>query len=163
MKDITKQSEETYIEWRIMGNPVVSGEATPETILTIHPDGRVTTSDRLKPTEAAALVLDQIKTHWMRDGQATKIRELQDQIERLEDWKQSALAVEREWNANAIATMLGGKLGESQREVIQREVPKLLERVKRLEEAGDALKAAGYFGGFNDAVNKWVKVREAKP
>lgn len=86
-----------------------------------------------------------------------------DRIKRLEDWKQSALAVEREWNANAIATMLGGKLGESQREVIQREVPKLLERVKRLEEAGDALKAAGYFGGFNDAVDKWIKVKEAKP
>ena len=36
-------------------------------------------------------------------------------------------------------------------------------RIKRLEEAGDALKAAGYFGGFGDAVNKWVKIREAKP
>ena len=85
MKDITKQSEETYIEWRIMGNPVVSGEATPETILTIHPDGRVTTSDRLKPTESAALVLDQIKTQWMKDSQAARIRELQDRIKRLEE------------------------------------------------------------------------------
>ena len=37
------------------------------------------------------------------------------------------------------------------------------ERIKRLEEAGDALKAAGYFGGFNDAVDKWIKVKEAKP
>jgi hypothetical protein len=49
------------------------------------------------------------------------------------------LAVEREWDANAIATLLGAKLGESQRKVIQREVPLLLERIKRLEEAGDAL------------------------
>jgi len=87
---------------------------------------------------------------------------LKARIEQLEDWKQSALAVEREWNANAIATMLGGKPGESQREVIQREVPKLLARIKRLEEAGDALKTAGYFGGWGDAVNKWVKVREGK-
>lgn len=78
-------SDKTLIEWRIMGNPVLSGEATPETILTIHPDGRVTTSDRLKPTEAAALVLDQIKTHWMRDSQATTIRELQERIKRLEE------------------------------------------------------------------------------
>ena len=85
MTNITKQSEETHIEWRIMGNPVVSGEATPETILTIHPDGRVTTSDRLKPTETAALVLDQIKTQWMRDSQSTTIRELQDRIKRLEE------------------------------------------------------------------------------
>ena len=39
----------------------------------------------------------------------------------------------------------------------------LLQRIKRLEEAGDALKAAGYFGGWADAVNKWIKVKEAKP
>lgn len=38
-----------------------------------------------------------------------------------------------------------------------------LARIKRLEEAGDALKAAGYFGGFGDAVNKWVKIREEQP
>ena len=68
------------------------------------------------------------------DPQAT-IRELQQGIRQLEDWKESALAVEREWNANALATMLGGKLGESQRKAIQREVPKLLARIKRLEEA----------------------------
>ena len=81
MKDITKQSEKTHIEWRIMGNPVLSGEATSEPILTIHPDGRVTTSPRLKPTETAALVLDQIKTAWLKDAQATKIRELESEIE----------------------------------------------------------------------------------
>ena len=39
----------------------------------------------------------------------------------------------------------------------------LLQRIKRLEEAGDALKAAGYFGGFGDAVNKWLKAKEDKP
>ena len=35
-----------------------------------------------------------------------------------------------------------------------------LARIKRLEEAGDALKASGYFGGFGDAVNKWIKAKE---
>ena len=44
------------------------------------------------------------------------------------------MEVEREWDANAVATMLGAKLGESQRKVIQREVPLLLERIKRLED-----------------------------
>lgn len=39
----------------------------------------------------------------------------------------------------------------------------LVDRIRRLEEAGDALKAAGYFGGFNDAVNKWIKAKEVKP
>ena len=83
-----------------------------------------------------------------------------DRIKRLEDWKQSALAVEREWNANAIATMLGGKLGESQREVIQREVPKLLARIKRLEEAGDAMEQwASEYG----PIYRWRKAKEAKP
>lgn len=37
------------------------------------------------------------------------------------------------------------------------------QRIKRLKEAGDALKAAGYFGGWADAVNKWIKVKEDKP
>jgi len=104
MTNNTKQSEETYIEWRIMGNPVVSGESTPETILTIHPDGRVTTSDRLKPTEAAALVLDQIKTQWMKDSQATKIRELQERIKRLE------YCVKTAWGI--IANVSGGNWAE---------------------------------------------------
>ncbi len=43
------------------------------------------------------------------------------------------------------------------------DVRKMEERIKRLEEAGDALKAAGYFGGFGDAVNKWNKAKEDKP
>lgn len=43
------------------------------------------------------------------------------------------MAAEREWDPNQLATMLGGQLGESQRDVIQREVPRLVERVKRLE------------------------------
>lgn len=83
-KGNTKQSEETKIQWSMTGNPVLSGQSITEAILTIHPDGRVTTSDRLKPDETAALVLDQIKTQWLKDAQATKIRELQDRIKRLE-------------------------------------------------------------------------------
>ena len=39
----------------------------------------------------------------------------------------------------------------------------LAARIQRLEEAGDALKSAGYFGGWADAVNKWNKAKEAKP
>lgn len=50
-----------------------------------------------------------------------------------------------------------------ERDRLRRENKELKQRIKRLEEAGDALKAAGYFGGFGDAVNKWVKIREAKP
>jgi predicted nucleic acid-binding Zn-ribbon protein len=51
--------------------------------------------------------------------------------------------------------------GEMKR--MERELNAANERIKRLEEAGDSLKAAGYFGGFGDAVNKWNKAKEAKP
>ena len=86
MTNNTKQSEETYIRWSVnMNSAIKVGQIEPEPIITIHPDGRVTTSDRLKPTEAAALVLDQIKTAWLKDAQATKIRELQERIKRLEE------------------------------------------------------------------------------
>ena len=46
---------------------------------------------------------------------------------------------------------------------LQKENEALKARIQRLEEAGDALKAAGYFGGFGDAVNKWNKAKEDKP
>ena len=82
MTDNTKQSEETYIRWSVnMNNAIEVGQIEPEPILTIHPDGRVTTSPRLKPDEISALVLDQIKTAWLKDAQATKIRELEAEIE----------------------------------------------------------------------------------
>ena len=45
---------------------------------------------------------------------------------------------------------------------LERELAAAQQRIRRLEEAGDALKAAGYFGGFNDAVNKWNEAKEAK-
>ena len=68
-----------------------------------------------------------------------ELYESKEHIKRLEDWKQSALSVEREWDANLITTMLGGKLGEPHRKVIQREVPKLLVHIKRLEEAAEKM------------------------
>lgn len=82
MTNNTKQSEETYIRWSVnMNSAIEVGQLEPEPILTIHPDGRVTTSPRLKPDEISALVLDQIKTAWLKDAQATKIRELESEIE----------------------------------------------------------------------------------
>jgi hypothetical protein len=36
------------------------------------------------------------------------------------------------------------------------------ERIKRLEEAGDALSLAAYFIGWNISVEKWDKAKEAK-
>ena len=84
---------------------------------------------------------------------------LQERIKRLEDWKDSAMAVEREWDANAISTMLGGQLGESQRVVIMREVPRLLERIKRLEEGGDEAICPFEYAA---RVRIWTEAKEAK-
>jgi hypothetical protein len=140
MTNNTKQSEETFIQWRIAGNPVVSGESASEAILTIHPDGRVTTSDRLKPTEAAALVLDQLKTAWLKDAQATKIRELQDRIKRLEEF------VEQLTNPKFT------------RDDLPKEA--LLQRIKRLEEAGDRMRL--YCADPDDCF-AWDRAKETKP
>ena len=86
MTSNTKQSEDTYIRWSVnMNNAIQVGQLAPEPILTIHLDGRVTTSPRLKPDEISALVLDQIKTAWLKDAQATKIRELEARIKRLDE------------------------------------------------------------------------------
>jgi hypothetical protein len=56
-----------------------------EPVMTIHPDGRVTVTDKLKPDEAAAKVGEAFKTRWMADVQATKIRNQQERIKRLEE------------------------------------------------------------------------------
>ena len=52
---------------------------------------------------------------------------------------------------------------EEKIEELERQLNAANAKIQRLEEAGDALKTAGYFGGWADAVNKWVKVKEGKP
>jgi len=62
-----------------------------------------------------------------------QVSELMRERDELQAWKDSAIAVECEWDPMALATMLGGRIGESSRQIIQREVPKLLERIEQLE------------------------------
>jgi hypothetical protein len=104
-------------------------------------------------------------------GLAWELQESRERINRLEEWKESAMAVEREWNPNSLSKMLGGQLGESQRKVIQREVPKLLTRIKRLEEAGNQMELVlisfQIFSDFrkSDSIRaslNWRKAKEAK-
>lgn len=54
------------------------------------------------------------------------IETLRAENEQLRQWKESALAVEREWDSQTIAKMLGAKLGESCRKVIGEKVPVLI-------------------------------------
>ena len=56
-----------------------------EPVMTIHPDGRVTVSVKFKPDDAAAKVVEAFKTQWMADVQATKIRELQSDVNELKE------------------------------------------------------------------------------
>lgn len=72
-------------------------------------------------------------------GAAYEIEKLQERIKQLEDARTVAAA-------NGLANMLAYE--------------DAVAKIKRLEEAGDALKASGYFGGFGDAVNKWIKAKE---
>ncbi len=46
---------------------------------------------------------------------------------------------------------------------IERELNAAQERIKRLEEAGDALCAAAAFMGWHMEIEKWHKAKEAKP
>jgi antitoxin component of MazEF toxin-antitoxin module len=55
------------------------------------------------------------------------------ELQELRAWKESALAVDRQWDPQALAVMLGARPGDNVRAVIQREVTKLIERVKQLE------------------------------
>ena len=60
---------------------------------------------------------------------------LADEVRRLRKWKEEALAVESEWNAQAIARMLGAQLGDSCRVVIAKRVPEILAERDRYREA----------------------------
>jgi len=169
---VGEQVEPNMIEWRKSGKE----------ILTIHADGRITVSEDLKPTETAAKVLQIMRDQWLADAQCAKIRELQGRIKRLEhgtakqnleieqtcgkvldypwfkdDQKNFPEATEKD------GVCVGEHVAETIAAELARKYTEAKERIKRLEEAGDSLKAAGYFGGFGDAVNKWTKAKEAKP
>lgn len=81
-------------------------------------------------------------------GSAIQDAKLQDRIKRLEGELESTKLDRDSWS--------------DQSDEFAKTAADLIIRIKRLEEAGDALKAAGYFGGWADAVNKWNKAKEDK-
>jgi len=78
---------------------------------------------------------------------ATVVRELLSELETIErerdalktenaqlrGWKESAQAVDREWDEQAIAKILGAKLGQRCRAVIAEKVPTLVARLAEIE------------------------------
>lgn len=102
----------------------------------------------------------------------TGLRSLQSHVIELERWKREAQQVEAEWDANKVAELLGAPLGYSSRPEIMRRVTHLVEYVKALETAGDAVASAVWkVQDWSDTrvgmtVDEWEKVRvgkEAKP
>lgn len=65
---------------------------------------------------------------------------LERQLHELHCWKQNMLEVEAQFDAHGLAKMLGATIGESARGVIQRQVPRLLQRCKDLEEENRELR-----------------------
>jgi hypothetical protein len=104
---------------------------TPD--LTIHVDGSVTTNEKLKPDEAATLVLNSFKQQWLADAQAIKIRELQDYIVELEAWKAQQLAIEASWNPQKVANLLNIPIGTEIHPNILPAIEKLHERINQLK------------------------------
>ena len=108
-----------------------------EPVMTIHPDGRVTVSDKFQPDEAAAKVVEAFKTRWMADPQATKIRELQSDVTELEN-RLRALWDKLEWERKCYIEHL--QLNEELVSEIERENERLKEQNKRQNEAIDSLR-----------------------
>ena len=82
-----------------------------------------------------------VEDHFPDATKMTKLeaqnRELEEKVVELQLWKDTWMKVEAEWSPNELAGLLGGKLGERQRVVIQREVPKLVKDLRDRERERD--------------------------
>ena len=65
-------------------------------------------------------------------------------------------------NGFSIKTTEGKFLSDIRPRGIVRELNRLNDRIKRLEEAGDYLCAAAAFMGWHDKIETWNKAKEAK-
>ena len=139
-----------------------------EPYLIIHADGRITVSEKLKPSETSARVLECMKTQWMEDSQSKQIRELQERIKRLEEQlmdtknKYAVLVADVVLNEDRAERI---KRLEEENNELRAEEARLLNtngelerRVKRLIDAGDAMFP------WSERVGQefWTKAKEAK-
>jgi len=68
------------------------------------------------------------------DAESNRLR---GEVERLQNWKEQALAVEAEWNSQAVGKLLGVPLGHSIRRYVQPAIESLRARVAELEKERD--------------------------
>ena len=85
------------------------------------------TFDMQDPTEIGAAIDDAVNLLRRYD-------ELEKENADLKAWKETALTLNAEMDEQALAKMLGGKLGRSCRKIIAEEVPKLVEENATLRE-----------------------------
>ena len=90
--------------------------------LTLHNSWRRgdETIEMQDPTEIGAAIDDAVNL-------LRKYDELEKENAELKAWKESALSLNAEMDEQALAKMLGGKLGHSCRKIISEKVPKLIE------------------------------------
>jgi hypothetical protein len=130
-------------------------------LLTIHADGRITVAEHLKPTETASKVLQIMREQWMADIQSKKIREQEERIKRLEEMYEGEIGENEQF------------LGSNLQGLLTRELNWSKDRIKRLEEAGDAMLNAwlmpedsmeycDWIALSADVKAKWYKAKEAK-
>jgi ArsR family metal-binding transcriptional regulator len=82
--NILSQSTDLGVGNLTVGHPIeIRNVGKP--LLTIHYDGQITVAEHLKPNEIASEVLDIMKSMNMADPQATKIRELQSDVNELKE------------------------------------------------------------------------------
>jgi hypothetical protein len=110
---------------------------------TLHQEGG-TGPDRSPGELAQAWAYDYIMQCEKRiAAQSARLAEVERERDDLAGWKQSAMAVEDQWDAQAIATLLGARPGQSCRKVINEAVPRLMARAlaaeQKLKEVEDML------------------------
>ncbi len=125
-------SEETEIKLFPMNHPI----SNPTTqIMRVDLDGGFTVNESIPATDAAKMVLGLMKQEWMADAQCAKIRELQSDVTELE---------------NRLRALWDKYDGERQH---------YMDRIKRLEEAGDEMEQwTSEYG----PIYRWRKAKEDK-
>ena len=88
---MTTQQSNTKLTMPIEDTIILDSKKCNAELLTIHADGRITVAEHLKPTETAAKVLQIMREQWMANAQATKIREQEERIKRLEEGGDEAI------------------------------------------------------------------------
>ena len=160
---MTTQQSNTKLIMPIKDTIILDNKKCNAELLTIYSDGRITVAEHLKPTETAAKVLQIVREQWMDDAQARKIREQEERIKLLEAVTNDPHALWANWLRGSVALPAG--IGD---------VRQYQDRIKRLEEAGDAMLNAwlmpedsmeycDWVALSADAKAMWHKAKEAKP